>query len=121
MSETALPAAQTAEWTREGRAEQQGLRVERLTAEAGWMLLTAGVVGVIVPGIAGTPFLVAGIFILLPGGAQLLSRWSTGNLPTFVRFGVRLVARLLNDLERRYPHTLTPRPKRRCWSRRALS
>jgi hypothetical protein len=105
MSETAPPAAQTVEWTREGTAEQQGLRVERLTAEAGWMLVTAGVVGVIVPGIAGTPFLVAGIFILLPGGPELLSRWSRGNLPRIVRFGVRLIARLLDDLERRYPHT----------------
>jgi len=105
MSETAVPAAQPLEWTREGTAEQQGLRVERLTPEAGWMLVTAGVVGVIVPGIAGMPFLVAGIFILLPGGPQLLSRWSRGNLPSFVRFGVRLIARLLNDLERRYPRT----------------
>jgi hypothetical protein len=105
MSETALPAAQPLEWTREGTAEQQGLRVERLTSEAGWMLVTAGVVGVIVPGIAGMPFLVAGIFILLPGGPQALSRWSRSNLPSFVRFGVRLIARLLNDLERRYPRT----------------
>ena len=105
MSEAALPAAQPVEWTREGTAEQQGLRIERLTAEAGWMLVTAGVVGVIVPGIAGTPFLVAGIFILLPGGPELLSRWSRGNLPRFIRFGVRLIARLLDDLERRYPHT----------------
>jgi hypothetical protein len=105
MSETAVPAAQPLEWTREGTAEQQGLRVERLTSEGGWMLVTAGVVGVIVPGIAGMPFLVAGIFILLPGGPQLLSRWSRGNLPSFVRFGVRLIARLLNDLERRYPRT----------------
>src|SRR5271169_6344717 len=104
MSGAALPTAQTVEWTREGTAEQQGLRVERLTAEAGWMLITAGVVGVIVPGIAGTPFLVAGIFILLPGGPQLLSRWSRGNLPGFARFGVRLITRLLDDLERRYPH-----------------
>ena len=105
MSQTALPAPPTVEWTRDGTAEQQGFRLERLTAEAGWMLVTAGVVGVIVPGIAGTPFLVAGVFILLPGGPQLLSRWSTGNLPGFVRFGVRLIARLLDDLERRYPHT----------------
>ena len=105
MPETALPAAQMVEWTREGTTEQHGFRVERLTAEAGWMLVTAGVVGVIVPGIAGTPFLVAGIFILLPGGPELLSRWSRGNLPRIVRFGVRLIARLLDDLERRYPHT----------------
>jgi hypothetical protein len=105
MPKTALPAAQMVERTQEGTAEQQGLRVERLTAEAGWMLVTAGVVGVVVPGIAGTPFLVAGIFILLPGGPELLSRWSRGNLPRIVRFGVRLIARLLDDLERRYPHT----------------
>jgi hypothetical protein len=105
MSKTALPAAQMVERTREGTVEEQVLRVERLTPEAGWMLITAGVVGVIVPGIAGTPFLLVGIFVLLPGGPQLLSRWSRGNLPRFVRFAVRLIARLLDDLERRYPHT----------------
>ena len=54
---------------------------------------------------AGTPFLVAGIFVLVPGGPELLSRWSRGNLPGFVRVGVRLITRLLDDLERRYPHT----------------
>jgi hypothetical protein len=58
MPETALPAAPTVELLREGTAERHVLRVEHLTAEAGWMLTTAGVV---VPGIAGTPFLVAGI------------------------------------------------------------
>jgi len=105
MSKTALPAAQMAESTLEGSVEEHVLRVELLTAEAGWMLITAGVVGVIVPGIAGTPFLMAGIFILIPGGPQLLSRWSRGNLPRLVRFGVRLIARLLDDLERRYPHS----------------
>jgi hypothetical protein len=89
----------------EGTAEQHVLRVEHLTAEAGWTLITAGLVGVVVPGIAGTPFLVAGILILLPGGPQLLSRWSRGNLPGFARFGARLIARLLDDLERRYPHS----------------
>jgi hypothetical protein len=105
MSETALPASQAVELPRESAVEPHVLRVEHLTAEAGWMLLTAGVVGVIVPGIAGTPFLVAGVLVLLPGGPQLLSRWSRGNLPSFVRFGVRLIARLLDDLERRYPHS----------------
>jgi uncharacterized membrane protein YbaN (DUF454 family) len=63
------------------------------------------VVGVIVPGIAGTPFLLAGAFVLVPGGPQLLSRWSRGNLPSVVRFAVRLIARLLDDLERGHPHT----------------
>jgi hypothetical protein len=105
MSKKILPPAQMVERTREGTVEEHVLRVERLTPEAGWMLVTAGVVGVVVPGIAGTPFLLAGIFILLPGGPQLLSRWTRGNLPRVIRFAVRLIARLLDDLERRYPHT----------------
>src|SRR5271169_1150056 len=105
MSRRARPAAQIVERAREGPVEDHVLLVERLTPEAGWMLISAGVVGVIVPGIAGTPFLLMGIFVLLPGGPHLLSRRSRGNLPRFVRFGLRLVARLLNDLEYRYPHT----------------
>jgi hypothetical protein len=105
MSVGARPTAQTVERAREGPVEDHVLRVERLTPEAGWMLISAGVVGVVVPGIAGTPFLIAGIFILVPGGPQLLARWSRSNLPRVVRFGMRLIVRLLDDLERRYPHT----------------
>ena len=72
------------------------VRVEELPKEAGWMLITAGVVGLIVPGVFGTPFLLAGAVVLAPGGSRLLSRWAGHS-------AIRQIGRFLDDLERRYP------------------
>ena len=72
------------------------VRVEQLPKEAGWLLITAGVVGLVVPGVLGTPFLLAGAIVLAPGGSKLLSRWAG-------RSAMRQVSRFLDDLERRYP------------------
>ena len=83
--------------------DQTLLRVEHLTTEAGWLLITAGLVGVIAPGIIGTPFLLTGAFVLVPGGPELLSRWSGGNSPRVVRALLRQIGRFLDDLGRRYP------------------
>jgi len=71
-------------------------RVEQLPKEAGLLLITAGIVGLIVPGVLGTPFLLAGAIVLAPGGSKLLSRWVG-------RSAMRQVSRFLDDLERRYP------------------
>jgi hypothetical protein len=72
------------------------VRVERLPKEAGWLLITAGVVGLVVPGVIGTPFLLAGAVVLTPGGSKLLSRWAGHS-------AMRQIGRFLDDLERRYP------------------
>ena len=76
--------------------ELTAVRVEQLPKEAGWLLITAGVVGLVVPGVLGTPFLLAGALVLVPGGTKLFSRWA-GHL------GMRQIGRFLYDLERRYP------------------
>src|SRR6202043_927787 len=52
-----------------GRAEpavdqQTVLRIEHLSREVGWVLVTAGVVGLIVPGMPGAPVLLVGVFVL---------------------------------------------------------
>jgi hypothetical protein len=72
------------------------VRVDELPKEAGWLLITAGVVGLIVPGVFGTPFLLAGAVVLAPGGSRLLSRWAGHS-------AIRQIGRFLDDLERRYP------------------
>jgi hypothetical protein len=72
------------------------VRVDELPKEAGWLLITAGVVGVVVPGVLGTPFLLAGAVVLVPGGSRLLSRWAGHS-------AMRQIGRFLDDLERRYP------------------
>ena len=103
----ALPAAQMGELTRAEPAvdQQTVLRFEHLSREVGWVLVTAGVVGLIVPGMLGTPFLFAGAFVLVPGGPRLLSRWAGRNPPKLVRTVMRQVSRFLDDLERRYPRS----------------
>ena len=83
--------------------QQAVLRVEHLPREAGWMLVTAGVVGLIVPGMLGTPFLFAGVLVLVPGGSRLLLRWAGRNPPKFVHTATRQISRFIDHLERRYP------------------
>jgi hypothetical protein len=83
--------------------EQLIRRVEELPREAGWVLVTAGVIGVIAPGIMGIPFLVVGAFILAPGGPRMLSRWAGRKPRKFAHSALRQICRLLDDLDRRYP------------------
>jgi hypothetical protein len=78
-------------------------RFTELPKEAGWLLITAGAVGLAVPGILGTPFLLAGAVVVVPGGPQLLSRWVGRNPPKIVHSAIRQINRFVGDLERRYP------------------
>ncbi len=84
------------------------LVVEQLPREVGWLLISAGMVGVVVPGVLGTPFLLAGAIVLAPGGSKLLSRWAGRNPPKFVRSAMGQIGRFLDDLERRYPRARKP-------------
>src|SRR5260370_42378452 len=84
--------------------EQVMRRIEEFPREAGWVLVTAGVIGVIVPGIIGVPFLVAGAFVLTPAGPRALSRWAGRKPRKFAHSALRQICRLLDDLEHRYPH-----------------
>jgi hypothetical protein len=85
------------------QSEQElATRLAELPREAGWLLVTAGLVGVVMPGIIGTPFLVAGAIMLAPGGTRLLSRLARRH-PKVARPAVRQIGRFLDDLERRYP------------------
>lgn len=87
------------------RGEQQpgDLRIDELPRDVGWVLVYVGVLGVVLPGIIGFPFVIAGGAMLLPGGPQLLNRWLGRNPPPAVRASVRQIIRLVDDLERRYP------------------
>jgi hypothetical protein len=78
-------------------------RIEDLTAEIGWLLVAAGVFGVIVPAAVGIPFLLAGAVVVTPGGPKLLSRWAGNNPPKIVHHAMKQIGRFLDDLERRYP------------------
>jgi hypothetical protein len=89
---------------------QTVFRIEHLTKENGWLLITAGVVGTIMPGIVGMPFLLAGAVVLVPGGPKLLSRWVGENPPKIVQTATKQIGRFLDDLERRYPRRCNTAP-----------
>src|SRR5262249_10070519 len=71
--------------------ELPAVRIEQLPKDAGWVLITAGVVGLIVPGVIGAPFLLAGALDLAPGGTKLLSRWASPS-------AMRQIGRFLDNL-----------------------
>jgi hypothetical protein len=70
--------------------------------ELGVMLVSAGVVGVVLPG-PGIPALVAGGLILWPEGFGKMEGWLRRRFSAVHRQGMGQIERFLTDLERRYP------------------
>jgi hypothetical protein len=83
--------------------EQTLLRIANVPRDVGWMMVSVGILGVLLPGIIGTPFLVTGIAVLAPGGPRLLTRWARRNPNWVVLASLKQMGRWLDDLERRYP------------------
>jgi hypothetical protein len=77
-------------------------RVKELPKEVGLMLITAGIVGLILPG-PGTPALIAGGLALWPKAFDRLESWLEQHHPVAHRESMKQIDRFLNDLERRYP------------------
>lgn len=78
-------------------------RIEHLPRDVGWLLVTAGVVGEIAPGVMGTPFWLMGRLVLWPGLGRRMERLLERRAPWLLRGGLRQMERFLGDLERRYP------------------
>jgi hypothetical protein len=99
------PAANGSDAATDGPAvdEEPLLRIVDVPRDVGWMMVTVGVLGVILPGLVGTPFLITGVAVLAPGGPRLLSRWVRRNPNRVVHAGLKQMGRWLDDLERRYP------------------
>ena len=66
------------------------------------MLVSAGLIGVVLPG-PGAPALVAGGLILWPDAFGKVERWARRRFPQAHRKGIGHINRFLSDLERRYP------------------
>jgi len=73
--------------------------------DVGWLLLSAGIIGEILPGVIGTPFWVIGTLILWPNLGKRTEYWLESRAPTLFKAGMRQVSRFLDDLDRRYPHS----------------
>lgn len=91
--------------TPEERAEIERAvqRIEHFPREFGWLMVYVGVLGVILPGIIGFPFVIAGGAVVMPGGRKWLSRWVARNPGRLVRASLKQIVRMADDIERRYP------------------
>jgi hypothetical protein len=82
--------------------ESVEVRIKDLPKEVGAMLVSVGVLGVVLPGIMGTPAIIAGGLVLWPGTFGKLESWFQRRYPEMHKQGMRQVSRYLDDLERRY-------------------
>jgi hypothetical protein len=78
-------------------------KIEHLPRDVGWLLICAGALGVVVPGVIGFPFVIAGTAVVTARRPMRLTRWIGRNPPKLVQRGLRQISRMLDDLERRYP------------------
>ncbi|MFO1419053.1 MAG: hypothetical protein U1E83_10340 [Methylotetracoccus sp.] len=85
--------------------EDTAKRMQALPQDVGWLLVTAGAVGVVMPGVLGLPFLVLGGLILWPKTNRRAERWLEGHAPKLFQGSMRQISRFLDDLERRYPRS----------------
>jgi hypothetical protein len=79
-------------------------KIKQVPKEVGLMLITAGIVGFILPG-PGTPAIIAGGLALWPGAFGKLESWLERRNPRLHRRGVQQINRFLEDLEKRYPNS----------------
>jgi Putative transmembrane protein (PGPGW) len=79
-------------------------RIKELPKEVGIMLITAGIVGLILPG-PGTPALIAGGLALWPRAFDKVESWLERYHPVAHRESMKQIDRFLNELERRYPYS----------------
>jgi hypothetical protein len=77
-------------------------KIKDLPKEVGVMLITAGIVGFILPG-PGTPAVIAGGLVLWPKAFGKLESWLERSHPKVHRKGMQQINRFLNDLQKRYP------------------
>lgn len=84
-------------------------RIAELPRDTGWLLIYLGVLGLVVPGVIGWPFLVVGGAVLVPGGPARFGRWAARKPRPLTQAGLRQMLRMMDDLDRRYPRLDRPR------------
>jgi hypothetical protein len=78
-------------------------KIEDLPREVGALLVSVGVVGFVLPGMMGTPALIAGGLVLWPKAFSKLDNWFQRRYPSLHQQGMQQVCRYLDDLDRRFP------------------
>ena len=78
-------------------------RISQMPRDVGWLLVTAGIVGEVAPGVFGTPFWIMGTLILWPSAGRRMESLLERRAPKIFAASMKQVGRFLDDLERRYP------------------
>jgi hypothetical protein len=78
-------------------------RIRNLPPELAVLLLSVGTLGFVLPGVIGTPALIAGGLALWPSAFGRAETWFARRYPSVHRKSLRQMGRFLADLERRYP------------------
>jgi hypothetical protein len=83
--------------------ETDPVRLPKLPPEVGVLLTLVGTAGLVLPGVVGAPFLLAGGIALWPKGFRKVEQWLMKTAPGMYETGVQQMEQFLADLERRYP------------------
>ena len=83
--------------------EELNARLLEMPREVGLLMVSIGVMGIALPGIVGTPALLAGGLMLWPRGFRAANGWVRKRFPKTHEHGVEQLIRYLDDMERRYP------------------
>ena len=78
-------------------------RIRKLPKDVGWLLITAGILGLALPGVIGTPLLILGSLMVWPSSQKKAGQWLSGQSPKVFQGSMKQINRFLDDLERRYP------------------
>lgn len=80
-------------------------RIQGLPPSVGFVLMGAGVVGVIIPGPIGAPLFIAGGLVLAPKVFSKVDAFVKRRFPNVHQQGIQAVDRFLSDFENRFTDT----------------
>jgi hypothetical protein len=106
MADLMIPSPQPGADEADERSQAERAMEARLATmprEIGVLLVTIGVFGMAMPGIVGTPALLAGGLMLWPRGFRSVNGWLRRRCPGIHGQGIGQLMRYLDDMERRYP------------------
>ena len=78
-------------------------KIKDLPKEVGVMLISVGVLGMVLPGVMGTPAIIAGGLVLWPKAFGKVEDWFERRYPGLHHRSMKQIGRYLDDLERRFP------------------
>lgn len=92
----------------EDRIQEEQEFLRKLPPEIGALLVMIGVAGVFLPGVIGTPLIIAGAVVVWPKTFEPIERKFAKWYPGPHREGIRQIKRFISDLNRRFPDSTGP-------------